>query len=63
MAIYAARSGLKGLFERVFVAVLVIIHGKIPVVWEESSIPKGIENRLLSSETFAPTAPRRDDEK
>lgn len=63
MAILATRTGLKGLFERVLVAFLVLFNRKIPVVWEESSIPKGIENRFICSEQLARTAPRRDDEK
>jgi len=63
MAILATRTGLKGLFERVLLAFLVLFNRKIPLDWEESSIPIGIESRFISSGPLARTAPRRDDEK
>jgi len=63
MAILGTRTGLKGLFERVLVAFLVLFNRKIPLTLEESSIPKGIENTFLSSGPLDQTAPRRDDEK
>jgi len=63
MAVFAARTGLKGLFQRVLVAFQILIWGKIPVKSTRTSIPIGIESRFISSETFAQTDPTRDDVK
>jgi len=63
MAVFAARTGLKGLFQRVLVAFRILIWGQIPVTRRKTSIPIGIESRFISSETFAQTDPARDDEK
>jgi len=63
MAILGTRTGLKGLFERVLVAFLVLFNRKIPLTLEKPSIPIGIESRLLSSGPLPETAPARDDEK
>ena len=63
MAVFAPRTGLKGLFERVLVAFLVLFNRKIPLTLEKSSIPLGIENRFICSEQLARTDPARDDEK
>jgi len=63
MVFLATRTGLKGLFERVLVAFLVLFNRKIPLTLENPSIPIGIENRFISSGPLAQTAPTRDDEK
>jgi len=63
MAVFAPRTGLKGLFQRVLVAFQILIWGKIPVKSTRTSIPIGIENRFICSETFDQTDPARDEEK
>jgi len=62
MAVLAARRGLKGLFQRVYLALLVLFNRKIPLMSIETSDSPRRGESVLSAEPLDLTAPTRDDE-
>jgi len=62
MAITPARRGVKGLFERVYVALLVLFGRNIPVMSIETPDSPRRGESVLHSNPLELTAPTRDDE-
>lgn len=63
IAIYAARRGLKGLFQRVYVALLVLFGRNIPLNSLETSDSPRRGESVLPSGPFARTDPTGFDER